>query len=291
MFKRALPTESDEQAPYGAHGHLLDTFEAPTLPQCFSHVVIEVSDLDRSEAWYRDVIGMDVLGRGLTAEPRPHTLLQMNTGQLFVLVQTEHVEPRRPGSSSIHHGFLLTANQYRRAQERLKEFGYDIADTREQFRARGEYSMDINDPDDHRYQIQAYGAEAYEVLLPGTGVVDCGPADKYKPGDVKLFKDGNFFLVRQKDGFLALSRWCRHMNGRVVYQKEHYRFWCPFHAMTYDRTGDPLWGRPDVCALRLNPVTFSPEGTVLVDTDTVIDRERYEPGQAVLPPQAATAVS
>ena len=67
-------------------------------------------------------------------------------------------------------------------------------------------------------------------------------------------------------------------------QKEHYRFWCPFHAMTYDRSGDPLWGRPDVCALRLNPVTFGPDGHVFVDTDTVIDRERYEPGQAVLPP-------
>lgn len=282
MLKQELPTQSDELAPYAGHGHLPDKVEH--VSGRFSHFLIEVTDLDRSEAWYRDVIGMDVLGRNLTAEPEPHSLLQMNTGQLFILVQKDTVEPRRPGSSSIHHGFLLTPNQYRRAQERLKSFGYDIADTREQFRARGEYSMDIYDPDDHRYQIQAYGPEANEILLPGVGVVDCGPASGYRTGQVKLFKDGNFYLVRLKDGFLALSRWCRHMNGRVVWQKEHWRFWCPFHAMTYDRAGDPLWGRPDVCALRLNAVSFNDEGHVLVDTDQVIDRDCYQPEQAVQAP-------
>ena len=254
MLKQELPTQSDELAPYAGHGHLPDKIDHAPVAGRFSHFLIEVTDLDRSEAWYRDVIGMDVLGRNLTAEPEPHSLLQMNTGQLFILVQKDTVEPRRPGSSSIHHGFLLTPNQYRRAQERLKAFGYDIADTREQFRARGEYSMDVYDPDDHRYQIQAYGPEANEILLPDAGVVDCGPASRYKAGEVKLFKDGNFYLVRMKDGFLALTRWCRHMNGKVVYQKEHFRFWCPFHAMTYDRAGDPLWGRPDVCALRLNAI-------------------------------------
>jgi lactoylglutathione lyase len=284
-IKQALPNESDELSRYGGHGHRGDVGPAPSR---FSHFVIEVTDLDRSEAWYRDVIGMEVLGRNLTAEEKPHSLLQMNTGQLFILIQQEQVEARRPGSSSIHHGFLLTPNQYRRAQHRLKSFGYDIADTREDFRARGEYSMDIYDPDGHRYQIQAYGPEAHEIILPGVGVVDCGPAGHYKIGDVKLFKDGNFFLVRLRDGFLALSRWCTHMNGRVVYQKQHFRFWCPFHAMTYDRAGDPLWGRPDVCALRLNAISFSPEGHVLVDTDQVIERDRYEPGQAAMPPRSFT---
>ena len=283
--KQALPMPTDELAPYTAHGYQPDKLEQVPAAGRFSHFLIEVTDLDRSEAWYRDVIGMDVLGRNLTAEPEPHSLLQMNTGQLFILVQKDTVEARRPGSSSIHHGFLLTPNQYCRAQERLKAFGYDIADTREQFRARGEYSMDIYDPDDHRYQIQAYGPEAHEILLPGVGVVDCGPASAYRAGQVKLFKNGNFYLVRLKDGFLALTRWCRHMNGKVVWQKEHWRFWCPFHSMTYDRAGDPLWGQPDVCALRLNAESFSDDGHVLVDTDQVVDRDCYQPEQAVQPPE------
>src|SRR5687768_1223879 len=59
----------------------------------FSHLVLEVADLDRSEAFYREVVGLDVLGRGLMAEPGPHSLLRMNTGQLLVLVQVEKPIP------------------------------------------------------------------------------------------------------------------------------------------------------------------------------------------------------
>jgi Rieske Fe-S protein len=123
--------------------------------------------------------------------------------------------------------------------------------------------------------------------LPGVGVVDCGPADNYQVGEVKLFKDGNFFLVRQPEGFLALSRWCTHLNGKVVYQQAHWRFWCPFHGAIYERSGAPIGDRPDVCPLRLNPIRFGADGRVLVDTDQVVERDQSEPGQAVLPPVAA----
>ncbi len=287
MQNPAFADESGRRPLYAGHGQRLGPTEERGAVERFSHFVLEVTDLTRSENWYRDIIGMEVLGRNLTSEDQPHSVLQMNTGQLFILVQKERVEPRRPGSSSIHHGFLLTVEQYHRAQERLQRHGYAIGDTRAQFRARGEYSMDANDPDDHRYQIQAYGPEAHEIILAGVGVVDCGPAENYKVGDVKLFKEGNFFLVRVQEGFLALTRWCRHMNGKVVYQRQHWRFWCPFHGQTYDRRGDPLWGHPDVCALRLNPISFSPDGRVLVNTDEVIDRTCYRPDQAVQPPDNA----
>jgi catechol 2,3-dioxygenase-like lactoylglutathione lyase family enzyme len=42
------------------------------LNGAFSHLVVECSDLDRSEAFYRDVIGLDVLGRNLVADNRPN---------------------------------------------------------------------------------------------------------------------------------------------------------------------------------------------------------------------------
>ena len=31
----------------------------------FSHLVVDVTDLDRSEAFYRDVLGLEVVGRDL----------------------------------------------------------------------------------------------------------------------------------------------------------------------------------------------------------------------------------
>src|SRR5581483_4895586 len=139
----------------------------------FSHLVLEVSDLDRSEAWYRDVIGIDLLGRGLMAEPRPHVVLQLGTGQVVVLVEVERPQPRRPYTAAIHHAFLLTMDQFRAAQARLAAAGYEIADARAAFRAKGEYSFDVNDPDGHRWQVQAFGPEQHELLKPGVGVVDC----------------------------------------------------------------------------------------------------------------------
>ncbi len=243
----------------------------------FSHLVLEASDLDRSERWYQEVIGLDVLGRDLLAEPRPHAVLRLNTGQLLVLIQTDQPVPIRPNTSSIHHAFLLSLEQYRAAQERFAAHGYDVGDTRAAFRAKGEYSMDVFDPDGHRWQVQAFGPEQHCLIKPDAGVVECGPVDKFAVGSVTVFREGNFFLVRGKQGFLALSRWCRHANGLTAYQPEHWRFFCAFHGATYNLQGDHTGHHANVPPLRLNQVTITPQGMVMVDTDAVIEREHDEP--------------
>lgn len=279
-----LPYEDDELPLfYGA-------CEPDDLVERFSHFVIAVTDLDRSEAWYRDVIGMDVLGRNLTAEKRPHSVLKMNTGQLFILVEHETVNKQRIASHGVHHGFVLTHNQYIRAVSRLRELGIPVISYREEFVARGQYSIDVEDPDGHHYQIETKDdVQAHEFIPPQGGVIDCGPASDYVVGDVKLFRDSYFYLVRVREGFMALSRWCTHMNGLLVYQREHWRFWCPMHTATFDRCGEPTvsTGRmPAVAPLRAHPVSFSPEGHVLVNTDAVYAREAFDPSEAAQPPSA-----
>jgi catechol 2,3-dioxygenase-like lactoylglutathione lyase family enzyme len=243
----------------------------------FSHMVLEVGDLDKSEAWYRDVAGLDVLGRGLLSEPRPHTVLRMNTGQLLVLTEVDAPEPRRPNSASIHHAFWLTPDEYRAAQDRLAAAGVDISDERVAFRAKGEYSMDAWDPDGHHWQVQTeVQEEAQQIIKPGVGVVDCGPADRFAVGSITSFGDGNFFLIRNQKGFLALSRWCRHRNGILAHQPEHWRFFCNFHGATYNYEGDHTGHMQNVAPLRMNPVTVTPDGRVLVDTDAVLERATDE---------------
>jgi catechol 2,3-dioxygenase-like lactoylglutathione lyase family enzyme len=283
---------ADNGAQYGGHAMPpagTDPFEGFG----FSHMVLEVKDLDRSERWYRDVLALDAVGRDLLAEPGPHAVLRMNTGQLLVLLQVADPEPFRENTSSIHHAFYLTMEQYRAAQERFAAHGYEVGDTREQFRARGEYSMDIFDPDGHRWQVQAYSEEQHEVIKPGVGVVDCGPAEQYAVGSVTTFREGNFFLVREPEGFLALSRWCRHANGLLTYQREHWRFYCAFHGATYDQTGCHTGHLPNIGALRLNPVTISADGRVLVDTEVVIERgaDKPPPYTAVTETPATSASS
>jgi catechol 2,3-dioxygenase-like lactoylglutathione lyase family enzyme len=275
---------ADGAAEYGGHGQPGAT-AAPFDGFGFSHMVLEVADLDRSEAWYRDVLALEPMGRNLLAEPGPHAVLRMNTGQLVVLLQVESPDPIRENTSSIHHAFYLTYDQYREAQARFSAAGYDISDTREQFRAKGEHSMDIFDPDGHRWQVQAFSEEQHAVIKPGVGVVDCGPAAQYSVGSVTTFREGNFFLVREAGGFLALSRWCRHANGLVAYQREHWRFYCAFHGATYDQTGCHTGHLPNVGALRLNPVTITADGRVRVDTDVVIERDNAAPPPLVPAPE------
>ena len=56
----------------------------------------------------------------------------------------------------------------------------------------------------------------------------------YRPGIGAYL---NFFLLREPQGFVALSRWCRHMNGLLTYQREHWRFLCAFHGATFNLEG------------------------------------------------------
>ena len=293
MDRQVLPDESETLPVFEAHGVSEEEMGEGEFIQHFSHLTLEVTDLDRSDEWYRDVIGLDLLGRNLTAEVRRHSVFQMNTGQLFILVELregEELRHRLPGRSIIHHALVLTPNQYRRAWTRLQEYGYDVTDTRLALRTVGEYSIDCADPDGHRFQLQTYGPESQDVILAHVGMVDCGLADSYKVGDVKTSKAGNFFVVRVREGFFALSRWCTHKNGTIVYQKAHWRFQCPFHGATYDRRGIPTGLRTSV-PLRLHPISFSPDGRLLVNTDELIERSVFDPKQAVQPPEAIGAAA
>jgi len=253
------------------------------LVEGFSHLVIQVTNLDRSEKFYQEVMGLDPVGRDLVSEEGPNSLLKMNTGQMVLLVQVPKVEPFRPNSGSIHHAWLLTVEQYKRAQERLKARGYDISDTREAFRAMGEKSMDVFDPDGHRYQVQAFGPEAHEVVRPDVGKVRCGKIEDFEVGSVTLFGKAKFYLVRHPEGFIALSRWCSHMNGQIAWQKEHWRFFCSFHGATFNRKGESTGHIPNLGPLRIHPVTIEEDGTVVVNPEVALARKEFDPEQLVPP--------
>jgi catechol 2,3-dioxygenase-like lactoylglutathione lyase family enzyme/nitrite reductase/ring-hydroxylating ferredoxin subunit len=252
--------------------------------EALSHIVIGVRDVERSEEWYTNFLQLDLLGRDLTAEERPHTVLRTNGGELVILVEDENPVPLRPGTMGMHHSFALTPNQYRRMVQRARDFGYQLVNLRAVRMAHGEYEVTIPDPDGHSIEVTTTGPEASEILRSDVGVVDCGAASAYKVGAVKLFTDGNFFIVRLKEGFLALSQWCTHRNGLLSYQKTHWQFLCPFHQATYNCRGETTGG-PAMLPLRLHPISFTSEGHILVNTDEVMSREQFDPAQAVQPPR------
>lgn len=251
------------------------------LNGAFSHLVVECKNLDKSEAFYRDVIGLDVLGRNLVAENRPNSLLAMNTRQRVLLVESGEVPPYPASGGSIHHAWLLSIEQFKAARDRLEAAGFESGiDPRQSFRAVGEYNMDIHDPDGNRFQIQAFGDESNEVLRSGAGTVVMGHIDDFAVGSVTPHKPGRFFLVRDEAGFLAISSWCTHKNGLTIWQKESWHFYCPFHGAKFDRTGCYV-GHMGCAPMRLNPVQVDSIGQVAVDTDRFFARGAFTPAQAV----------
>lgn len=253
----------------------------------FSHIVLPVADLDRSEKFYHEVFGLEILGRNMVAEGEPNALLKSDCRQMVVLVQVPEEELRieREGANSTHHAWLLkTPEEYKQVEKRLAGMGFDVTDYRAAFRSAGQFSVDLVDPDGHRWQIQAQGPEATDVRVEKAGVINCGSAEGFAIGDVKLFEEQKFFLLRVGEGFLALSQWCTHMNGLVEWRDYFYDFYCPKHGATFERNGraaSPIMKLPP---LRLHPVSINDAGEVEVDTDRVILRRDFDAMQ-IVPPQ------
>lgn len=251
----------------------------------FSHLVVDVTDLDRSEAFYRDVLGLEILGRGFLNDERPNSTLAFNTHHRIVLIQVpDKVEPFRPNSSSIHHALMMNADQFDRAEERLRGLGYKIGDNRAQFRAVGDRNIDIFDPDGHRYQLQTYNPNARKFEPENVGEVVCGNVKDYAVGDVKAFVAGKFFVVRRAEGFFALSRWCTHRKGLLAWKPDHWCFYCPMHGVTYDRKGENTSYFHDVPPMSAHPLSIAADGTITVRPDELIERESFDESQLVAVP-------
>jgi catechol 2,3-dioxygenase-like lactoylglutathione lyase family enzyme/nitrite reductase/ring-hydroxylating ferredoxin subunit len=259
-----------------------------SLVSGLNHLTVHVSDLDRSEAFYRDVFGLDIVGRDLVSEEGPNSLLKTDNGHMFLLVEVkDKILPFRPNSAAIHHALSVTVEQHKRITERRAAADFPIADTRAAFRARGQISLDVFDPDGHRYQVQAIGADAYEILKAAKGKVDCGSAEDFAVGSVTHFKEAQFYLVRRDEGFIAMSHWCTHMNGELRWRPEHWSFYCPFHKAIYNRKGESLSHMKGLPPLRLHPLEIGSDGHVVVDTNELTIRKDWKPEQAV--PCAAAA--
>lgn len=238
----------------------------------FQHVVFEVADLDRSERFYGGVIGLESAGRDLWPEEGPSATFNTARGQYVVLVQVPEVKPDGIG---VHTNFMLSTEDYSTVHERLEAEGCYIPDLRADLRPVGELSDNFTDPDGHLLQITAISEEAFQVPASKRGKVVAGRIDDFAVGSVTHNREGKFYLVRTVEGMLALNEVCTHRRCNVVYQPEHYRFFCPCHYNKFTRTGEHLGHTPGTPPLYVYSIELL-DGQIVVDTDTTIARSSQD---------------
>jgi Rieske Fe-S protein len=149
----------------------------------------------------------------------------------------------------------------------------------------GEVSTYFNDPDGHRLQITAYEPSAFEAPASKRGKIVAGRIQDFPVGSITHNKEGKFFIVRLQEGILALSEVCTHMQCNVIYQPEHYRFYCGCHYNRFTRKGEHLGHIAGTPPLRTYNVEFV-DGQVVVDTDTSRYRGPDEADRMVPVPSA-----
>lgn len=130
------------------------------------------------------------------------------------------------------------------------------------------------------------------------GVVAAGVVDDYKVGDVKVIREGKFYVTRVPEGFLALWWKCPHLGCTVPWKEndpveggppgagdttfaQAGRFNCPCHGSIYNRYGQIIRG-PAPRPMDRFPLTIQ-AGRLSVDTSParVITRPEASASEAV----------
>jgi cytochrome b6-f complex iron-sulfur subunit len=134
------------------------------------------------------------------------------------------------------------------------------------------------------------------------GTVTAGTVAEFNVGDVKVVREGKFYVTRVPEGFFALYWKCPHLGCTVPWAEgdpampgppgpgdqaftDHGRFKCPCHGSIYNRYGQIIQG-PAPRPMDRFPVAIDGSGRILVDTgpSKAISRSEASASDAVPPP-------
>jgi catechol 2,3-dioxygenase-like lactoylglutathione lyase family enzyme len=123
------------------------------------HFTIPVSDLERSERFYREFLGLETVSRA----PEPFNLVFMKSGEDFVILAKSKtpINPNPGDERWVHHAFRVADEDYDAARAYLVAKGVPIVHEEERvdgvFRGK---QCHFHDPDRNVLEI---------IALAGTG--------------------------------------------------------------------------------------------------------------------------
>jgi cytochrome b6-f complex iron-sulfur subunit len=112
--------------------------------------------------------------------------------------------------------------------------------------------------------------------------ITAGQVDEFQPGQVSHISKGRFYISRLDDGrMLALWQRCTHLGCTVPWRQDEGQFHCPCHSSLFNTRGE-VTGGPAPRPLDIFSIEIV-DNQVVVDTSKVIQRDHYDPSQAVQP--------
>jgi catechol 2,3-dioxygenase-like lactoylglutathione lyase family enzyme len=122
-------------------------------PQHIDHVAITVSDLERSIAWYRDVLGLERRFQDAWGDIPTMMCAGETCVALFVSERSDEGAVERRELTSLHHiAFRVDGENFEAARHRFRDLGIKFRPADHAI-ARSLY---IADPDGHRIEITTY---------------------------------------------------------------------------------------------------------------------------------------
>ena len=113
------------------------------------------------------------------------------------------------------------------------------------------------------------------VLYEPSPVVTVGKPEHYRTGSVTLDAKNGIFVIREAEGFYALSAVCTHLGCLTVYKAETGEIACPCHGSTFRRDGSTIGG-PAPKALSWLKMWLADDGNLQVDrSSNVAARSEY----------------
>src|ERR1700694_6297803 len=112
-------------------------------------------------------------------------------------------------------------------------------------------------------------AFAYQFLSPNvlyepSPVVNAGKPDRYPPDSVTLDPETAIYVVRDPEGYFALSATCTHLGCLTAFKPELGIIACPCHGSKFKRDGVKIEG-PAPKPLPWLQTSLSDEGDLMVD--------------------------
>lgn len=139
-----------------------------------SHIVIEVSDLKRGEAFYRDVLGFELLGYDRAPDCGRNVVLRAASGQWLIL--SERSEPRSLPETGVHQAYRVVPADREAIGTKLAARDVSVHSYKEDRPIEEADNFYFYDPDGNRVQLVTsktrYGAGG-KILGIDHAAVEC----------------------------------------------------------------------------------------------------------------------